>query len=239
MIYDISSDRTTLFVPPVDAEDILWSGMPSAPEELLAKYDIDAVFPNTDLQATLDLIGRKACQNNGTTFTFADHHEYDIGLPKGLKVNSTILEEAIDECRVNKDEYEIALVQKACDISSAAHRAVIESVKGSRNEAELDGVVLGECTKRGAKIQAYPSIVASGRTAVTMHYESNNQDLYINGQAKDVVVMDAGAECNCYGADITRTLPISGKFTRQSRSIYDLVLKMQENCIDMLKEGVL
>ncbi|KAJ3537570.1 hypothetical protein NM208_g6257 [Fusarium decemcellulare] len=239
MLYEVDNTRLTLFIPPVDLETILWSGTPLTAEEILSKYDVDAVLSNTELQKTLDLIGSQSHRVGSSFFTIAGHVGQGISLPDGMTVDSTNLEKAIDECRVVKDEYEIALINKATIISSAAHRAVIKSVKKCKNEAQIDGVFLGECTQRGAKIQAYPSIVASGRTAATMHYESNNQDLYLNDRAKDLVVIDAGAEWNCYGADITRTLPISGKFTQESRAIYDVVLNMQESCIEALKEGVL
>ncbi|RSL50997.1 hypothetical protein CEP54_011632 [Fusarium duplospermum] len=232
LIYEIGNDRLTLYIPPVDSESILWSGMPLMTEEVLTKYDVDRALPNTNLQTTLDWIGSRT---NEFIFTIIGHVGHGITLPGGIKVDTTNLREAIDECRVVKDEYEIALIKKANMISSAAHLVVIKSVKKCKNEAEIDGVFLGECTK----IQAYPSIVASGRTAATMHYESNNQDLYLNGKVKDVVVINAGAEWNCYGADITRTLPILGKFTHESRAIYEIVLKMQESCITALKEGVL
>ncbi|KAI0537665.1 peptidase M24, structural domain-containing protein [Xylaria digitata] len=195
LLYEVDSDRLTLFLPPADPDNILWEGTPLTLEEALATYDVDAVLQNIALNATLESIR---------------HHEY-----------------------------EIALLQKANDISSAAHKAVMKVVGKSQNETEIEGVFLGECTKRGARIQAYPSIVASGRTAAMMHPESNSQSFYAGGKRKDVLLIDAGAEWECYGADITRTLPISGKFTKESREIYEIVLKMQEGCIAVLKEGVL
>ncbi|KAJ4172133.1 hypothetical protein NW754_007731 [Fusarium falciforme] len=178
--------------------------MPLTTEEALVKFDVDAALPNTDLQTTLDLIGSSKHEVGRAFFTISGHVGHGINFPDGMSVDSTSLKEAIDECRVVKDEYEIALIKKANIISSAAYMAVIKCVKQCKNESEIGGVFLGECIKRGTKIQAYPSIVASGRTAATMHYESNNQDLYLNGKVKDVVVIDAGAEWNCYGADIVR-----------------------------------
>lgn len=178
--------------------------MPFTTEKVLDKYDVDAVLPNTDLQTTLDLIVSSTHEVGNSFFTIAGHVRNGIIFPGGMSVDSTSLKEAIDECRVVKDEYEIALIKKANIISSAAHLTVIKSVKKCKNESEIDGLFLGECTKRGTKIQAYPSIVASGRTAATMHYERNSQNLYLNGMAKDVVVIDAGAEWNYYGADIVR-----------------------------------
>ncbi|KAJ0304872.1 hypothetical protein COL516b_005650 [Colletotrichum fioriniae] len=174
LIYDIGEARSTLFIPPVDSEEIIWSGLPLSKEEILDKYDVDSVLPNTELQSSLDSIGSQAYQRKAAIFTIGHHQRPDATFPTETVVDSTLLKETIDECRVIKDDYEIALMYKANIISSIAHRAVIKSIKECKTESEIDGVFLGECTKQGAKIQAYPSIVASGRTAATMHYESNN-----------------------------------------------------------------
>ncbi|UPK95921.1 hypothetical protein LCI18_006856 [Fusarium solani-melongenae] len=154
LLYEIGNERSTLFLPPVDPESILWSGMPFTAQEILDKYDVDAVLPNSDLQKTLELIGSST------------HETYENGIifPAGMSVDSTTLKEAVNESQMVKDEYEIALIKKANIISSAAHLAVIKSVKKCKNESEIDGVFLGECTERETKIQACPSIVAGGRT---------------------------------------------------------------------------
>ncbi|PYI03043.1 hypothetical protein BO78DRAFT_375801 [Aspergillus sclerotiicarbonarius CBS 121057] len=239
LIYEIGNRRLTLFMPLVDPETIVWDGIPLLPEEALANYDVDTVLPRTALDTTLESIGGRQQGTRPTIFTIPGHVGEGIQFPKEMKVDSIALKEAVDECRVIKDEYEIALLQEAITISSAAHRAVMQVVRTATSEAEIHGVFLGECTKRGAKIQAYPSIVASGRAAATMHPEDNNQSLYIKGTPKEVLLIDAGAEVECYGADVTRTLPISGQFTPKARAIYNIVLKMQEECIASLKAGVL
>lgn len=146
----------------------------------------------------------------------------------------SILKEAIQYSRAVKSEYEIALIQKASDISSAAHKAVMQKVRHAANETELEAVLLHECVKRGAKNQAYGTIVASGRAASTLHYVPNDQPL----EGKLNVLLDAGCEVDCYASDITRTFPINGKFTPESRAIYDIVLEMQLESIASLKEGV-
>ncbi|KAF7533958.1 hypothetical protein G7054_g6647 [Neopestalotiopsis clavispora] len=238
LIYDISKEHLTLFIPPVDPESVIWAGLPLTPEEALAKYDVDTVLPSTELNATLAKLGSETKGKNSNVFAIAERVADHVTFLEFDNKNLTILGEAIDECRVIKDEFEIALIRKANIISGAAHKAVFESVKKAKNEFELEGVFLGECNKWGAKKQAYPSIVASGRAAATLHYVHNNRELSIDGTAKDLLLLDAGAEWDCYSADITRTFPISGKFTQKSRAIYDIVLKMQHDCIAMLKEGV-
>ncbi|KAI1202464.1 peptidase M24, structural domain-containing protein [Nemania serpens] len=231
-IYDIESAKSTLFIPPVDPESVMWAGLPLSIEEALAKYDVDAVLPTTELNPKLVQLG--AANKDSAIFAIAERISDSVTFLEFGNKDLSILAEAIDECRVVKDDYEIALLTKANRISGAAHRAVLESVRGAGNEHELEGVFVGKSMQQGAKKQAYPSIVASGRAAATLHYVHNDKDL----AGKDLLLLDAGAEWMTYGADITRTFPISGRFTEQSRAIYEIVLQMQNDCISMLKEGV-
>ncbi|KAI1860058.1 hypothetical protein JX265_009982 [Neoarthrinium moseri] len=238
LIYDMATSHSTLFIPPTDPESVIWAGLPLSPEEALERYDVDAVLPSSELNAHLAKVGAQKNGTKSTVFAIAERVADHVTFLEFDDKDFSILGEAIDECRVVKDEYEVALIRKANIISGAAHRLVLQKVRQSTNEYELEGVFIGECTKRGAKKQAYPSIVASGRDAATLHYVHNNKDLHSGGKAKDLLLLDAGAEWDCYSSDITRTFPISGKFTEKSRAIYDIVLKMQEDCIAMLKEGV-
>ena len=146
-----------------------------------------------------------------------------------------ILKEAIEECRVVKDDHEVALIRKANDISTIAHTAVLKNIKKAGNERELEAIFLERCIANGCREQAYHSIVASGTNAATLHYQKNYEDL----SGRWNLLLDAAGEYNCYAADITRTFPISGVFNKESRQIYDLVLKMQKECTSMLKHDVL
>ncbi|KAK5627996.1 hypothetical protein RRF57_003711 [Xylaria bambusicola] len=231
-IYDIETEKSTLFIPPIDPESVIWSGFPLSPEEVLAKYDVDTVLPTTELNPMLARLG--AANSKSTVYAIADRISDRVTFLEFGDKDLSLLAEAIDECRVVKDDYEIALIKKANDISAVAHKAVLENVRKAKNEFELEGVFTGICSQQGAKKQAYPSIVASGRAAATLHYVHNNKDL----AGKDLLLLDAGAEWDTYASDITRTFPISGRFTEQSRAIYEIVLQMQNECIEMLKEGV-
>ena len=147
----------------------------------------------------------------------------------------TRVKEAIEECRVVKDDYEIALTRKANAISAIAHTAVLKKVKHASNERELEAVFLERCIANGCREQAYHSIVASGPNAATLHYQKNDEKT----KGRWNLLLDAAGEYECYAADITRTFPISGKFNHESRQIYNLVLRMQKECTEMLKEGVM
>lgn len=148
--------------------------------------------------------------------------------------NFDLLKPAIEECRVVKSPYEIALIRHANEVSTAAHVAVMKAAKRASNERELEGLFLKSCIERGCRNQAYSSIVASGTAAATLHYVQNNAPT----KGKLNILLDAGAEADCYASDITRTFPISGKFSPESRSIYDIVLQMQTECISQLRDGV-
>lgn len=229
--YDIASGESTLFIPPVDAESVVWSGLPLSTAEALEQYDVHHAALTTDVNSTLAQLAKSSSK---TVFAIPGQVSDHITFLEFEDKNLSILKEAIEYSRVIKSDYEVALIQKASDISSAAHRAVMEKVRHAKNETELEAVLLSQFVSKGSKNQAYSTIVASGRSAATLHYVRNDQPL----EGKLNLLLDAGCEINCYASDITRTFPISGKFTPESRAIYDIVLKMQLESIAMLKEGV-
>jgi Xaa-Pro dipeptidase len=110
----------------------------------------------------------------------------------------------------------------------------MKAVRNSKKESELYGVFLKSCVERDAPNQAYHSIVAAGENGATLHYVKNDAPT----QGKDLLLLDAGCEVDCYASDITRTFPISGSFTTESLNIYNIVLSMQKQCIAALKAGV-
>ncbi|ORY59269.1 prolidase [Pseudomassariella vexata] len=234
LIYDLDADKLTLFIPPIDAASVIWAGLPLSEADAQTKYDVDEVLRTTELNATLAKLGAEKGEQ-GMIYAIADRVADKISFLEFGGKDFKVLGEVVEECRVVKDDYEIALIRKANIVSGVAHRKVLESVRKVANEYELEGVFVGECMRGGAKHQAYPCIVASGRAAATLHYVHNNKEV----EGKELLLLDAGAEWKLYASDITRTFPISGKFTKRSRAIYDIVLKMQEDCTAALKEGVL
>ncbi|KAB5523120.1 peptidase M24, structural domain-containing protein [Coniochaeta sp. 2T2.1] len=232
LIHEISTSKTTLFIPPIDPESVIWSGLPVSADEAKASYDVDDVKYTTDLNATLARVGQSSKDN--TVFAIPEQVSDHVTFLEFDNKNFSVLKEAIEVCRVVKDEHELALIAKANAVSHDAHLAVMQAVKHKKTESELYAVFLANSVSAGAENQAYHGIFAAGRAAATLHYVKNDAPL----EGKLNVLLDAGAEWNCYASDITRTFPISGKFSKESRAIYDIVLRMQEECIDMLKEGV-
>jgi Xaa-Pro dipeptidase len=236
VIHDIDTARTTLFIPPVDPESVIWSGLPMSPEEALSKYDVDEVKFTTNINAELAHLASSAVTRPGPATVFAipgqvSEHITFLGFDN---TNFAVLKDAIERCRVVKDEYELALIAKANAVTADGHHAIMKRVSTATNERELDGLFTGHCIASGAREQAYPGIFAAGRAAATLHYVRNDAPL----EGKLNLLVDAGAEWNCYASDVTRTFPINGKFTPESRAIYDIVLRMQLECIAALKAGV-
>jgi len=151
-----------------------------------------------------------------------------------LSIDTEHLQPAMDEARLIKTDYEIAMIRKANAVSSEAHRQVAKKMHAMTNECQLEATFLASCTAQNAHSQAYPIIAGSGTNASTLHYDANNEPL----EGRQLVVLDAGAEWNCYASDITRTLPIGGSFSPEARAIYDIVHQMQEECIERIRPGV-
>ena len=233
LTYNIPQDILTLFIPPIDPDSVVWTGLPLSVEEALKMYDVDEVKYTSEVNAALAAYQRS---NSTTVYAIPEQVSSHITfLPFAKAVVDSSLKTAIEDTRVVKDEYEAALLAKANQISTLAHNAVVKQSPTAKNEKELWGTFIATCIANGATEQSYHSIVASGTAAATLHYQPNNAPL----EGKLNILLDAGGEYECYCADITRTFPINGKFSPESATIYKIVLEMQEKCFAMLKAGVM
>jgi len=139
----------------------------------------------------------------------------------------------IDEMRLYKTGYELDLMRKSADIAARAHARAMRYVRAGQMEYELEAEFLHEFYRSGAQAPAYTSIVAGGANACTLHYNANNCLL----KEGDLLLIDAGCELDGYASDITRTFPVSGKFSAAQRDIYELVLAAQAAAIAQVKPG--
>ncbi|MCJ1286982.1 hypothetical protein MMC26_006329 [Xylographa opegraphella] len=235
LTYNIHTKHLTLFIPPIDPESVIWSGLPVLPTQALKLYDVDDVRLTSEINAYLTSHD-PAADSTGSCVWAIPEQVSDQSIFLAFEQKDLLgLKDAIEECRVVKDEYEIALIKKANEVSAIAHTAVLKAAKHARNERELEAIFLEKCIANGAREQAYHGIFASGTNAATLHYQKNDQEL----GTRLNLLLDAGAEWRCYASDVTRTFPISGRFSKESREIYDIVLRMQQECIQQLKEKVL
>lgn len=239
MAYDIKADELTLFIPPVDPESVIWSGLPMSSEEALKLYDVDRVLHTTDANATLAAI---AASQSGSTSVFAIEEQVskEVEFQGFAAVNSSALKGVIEDTRVVKDAYEVALLRKANDISAKGHIAAIKASRTATNEREVEAAFISTCIANGCREMSYHPIFAGGENGATLHYVKNDEDLAdaATKQRKGSLLIDAGGEYQTYCADITRVVPLAGRFPLETRQIYEIVLEMQTKCISMLKEGV-
>jgi Xaa-Pro aminopeptidase len=135
--------------------------------------------------------------------------------------------------RMIKDAGEIERIRQATDASIAGHFAAMRSIKAGMTEREVSALLQYEWGKRGCERPAYAPIVGSAYYSTVLHYSEDSQTM----QPGDVVVIDAAGEYSMYASDITRTLPISGKFTQRQREIYDIVLGAQQAAMAAFQSG--
>jgi len=141
----------------------------------------------------------------------------------------------IAQMRLIKSKSEIKLIKKAISITREAHHEAMRFDKKDKYEYELQAEIEYIFKKNGSYSDAYSSIVASGDSANTLHYISNNKPLV----DKTLILIDAGCEYDYYASDITRTIPVSGKFSKPQKELYNLVLDTQLKIIKMIKPGAL
>jgi Xaa-Pro aminopeptidase len=139
----------------------------------------------------------------------------------------------LQELRQIKSSFEIGLMQEACNITEKAFRRVLRFVKPGVKEFEIEAEILHEFIKNRSRRPAYGSIIASGVNACVLHYTDNNQEC----KKGEVILMDFGAEYSNYAADLTRCIPVSGKFSKRQKEVYNAVLRIQKAAIKMLKTG--
>ncbi|ORY70048.1 peptidase M24, structural domain-containing protein [Pseudomassariella vexata] len=197
-----------------DMNLLLWFGTTPTPAKCLEKADLDEVKYVSDLPKYL--ISKLATVQQ--LYVLRESQMPKLGslgvLTPQVRVDTTSLLPAISEARVVKTDYEIAMIRIACAVSSKAHHDVCARFLYFKNECEIEATFSASCIASNSHAQSYPVIAGSGTNAGTLHYDSNNEPL----EGRQVVVLDAGAERNCYASDITRTLPIGGKFTREGKA---------------------
>lgn len=181
--------------------------------------------------------------NKGTIFTTYPENDFEYVIPRFVIARIAtfapeIVENIIDvssviaESRRRKDPFELSDIQLAVDITMSAHEVAAKSIAKHALECEvqasLEYIIIGD----GAQV-AFPSIVATGKNSTILHYTYNDAEL----QDGDLVVVDIGAEYNNYCADLTRTYPVSGKFTSRQRELYNIVLATQEYVASIAQPG--
>jgi Xaa-Pro aminopeptidase len=240
---DERGEQYILFNRPNDADIERWVGKRTGQTEAKEQFLADESYPITELLEKLpDFIQDKTKLYH----TFGRYSDFDVQLNRclnivrnhvrgGIKIPDTLVnaENLLFEMRLIKSETELDLTRKAADISARAHIRAMRASKPGLYEYQLAAEVLYEFYRSGCSGAAYPSIVGSGINACTLHYEANNRQM----QDGELVLIDAGGKYQHYCADITRTLPVNGRFSGEQRALYDVVLRAQQAAIEEIRAG--
>lgn len=232
-----------LFLKEIDLEKEMWNGKTLRDSEAKEISGIeDTVYMNefngylnrllkgaaeANLYIDLDRQSYDEEDSNGTKFVNVFKDKYPHVVIKNLSSKITPL-------RMIKSKEEIEEMQKAIDITRDGIKSLMKNAKAGMKEYELEAYFDFACKTRGVKDLAFRTIAAAGKNATTLHYVENNSEI----KNDDLILFDLGAQWNYYSADVTRTLPVGGKFTDRQKEVYEAVLRVNKAVIEKIKPGV-
>jgi Xaa-Pro aminopeptidase len=234
-----------LFCRERDARSELYDGERIGPERAAQMLGVDDAFPIDDLDDILPgmLEGRERIY-----VTLGDYPEFDARLVRyvrGIRAREAggavppmefvALKHLLHEQRLYKSAAEIRMLKQAVGITCAAHRRAMAACRPGMTELALEAELVHEFMTRGARTPAYTPIVGGGENACVLHYTDNRAVL----RKSDLVLIDAGCEYENYAADVTRTFPVGGTFSRSQQALYELVLEANKQAIASCQVGAL
>lgn len=232
-----------MFVRPKDPEREVWTGRRAGVEGAIAAYGAGTAHPIGELESALPkyLEGVESLYMN----LGQDPDRDRLGLEAinrtrrssrtGAKGPIRLIDTAsiLHEMRLRKEPAEIEALTRAAEISASGHRAAMEAVRPGLYEYEVQAIVEYHFRRAGSHRFGFPCIVASGPNATVLHYEENSRKL----EAGELLLIDAGTEWGYMSGDITRTFPVSGRFSEAQRRAYEVVLTAQKRAIEAAQPG--
>lgn len=221
-----------MFVQPESPFTLLWKGDIHGVDEIRDVFGVDTSFIIDQFDDVMRgyLRGKdKIYFNIKEKELYEKIHSLVYASPKEM----IDINQHLHEMRIFKDAEEIKLLRKAVDITCDGLVEVMKAAEPGMCEYELDAILDYVFRKSGSPRKGFPSIVASGPNSTVFHYDKNDRQI----NRGDIIVMDVGAEYGYYAADVTRTLPISGKFTKEQKKLYEIVLQAQLTAIENMVPG--
>jgi len=235
--------RSLLFCREKDTEREIWDGFRYGPEAAREQFGFDEAHAFAKLD---EMLPKLLADQPALFCDVGENSEWDARLIQWLnavraQVRTGIsapgeirdVRKLLDEMRLVKDAVELDTMRRAARISTGAHRRAMRATRPGRFEHEVEAELLHEFRARGAQAPAYTPIVAGGANACILHYVANDAPL----KDGDLLLIDAGCELDGYASDITRTLPVNGRFSGPQREIYELVLAAQAAAIEKVRPG--
>ncbi len=233
--------RTILFLQPVNPEMDVWDGYRDhISQELRDRYGFDTVMRTNALPRFLSGAARRtkklACLHPTAAYTQPITPDLDLFQKIAARTpgcSIVDMSDAIINLRLVKSAAEIKQIQNAIKATHNGLNKLMAKLKPGVGERELHNALVGGFAEAGSIRNAFDPIVGSGHNATILHYKENT-GVCNDG---DLIVVDSGAEINGYASDITRTVPVNGKYTKEQAKFYNLVLKSQQAAIRAVKPG--
>jgi Xaa-Pro aminopeptidase len=236
-------NQSILFCRDKNEEREIWDGYRYGPAAAADTFGFDAAYSIDELDEKLVEL---MADQPSLYYAIGHDADWDARITRALNgvraqaragkrapENIRDIRAILDAQRLFKDDFEIALMRRAGEISGAAHKRAMRATRPGKYEYEIEAELLHEFRRQGCQAPAYTSIVAGGKNACVLHYVENNQRL----NDGDLLLIDAGGELDGYASDITRTFPVNGKFSGAQRDVYQLVLDAQSASIAATRPG--
>lgn len=232
-----------LFCRERDPARELWDGLRAGQDGAISEYGADDAFPIGDID---DILPGLIEGRSRVYYAIGSNQEFDHRLMEWINTirskarqgaqppnEFVALDHLLHDLRLYKSANEVKVMKHAAEISARAHIRAMQASRAGLYEYHLEAELDYEFRKGGSKMPAYGSIVAAGKNACILHYRENDAVL----RDGDLVLIDAGCEIDCYASDITRTFPVSGRFSPEQKAIYELVLAANEEAFKHIAPG--
>jgi len=232
-----------LFCRERDPARELWDGLRAGQDGAISEYGADDAFPIGDID---DILPGLIEGRSRVYYAIGSNQEFDHRLMEWINTirskarqgaqppnEFVALDHLLHDLRLYKSANEVKVMKHAAEISARAHIRAMQASRSGLFEYHLEAELDYEFRKGGSKMPAYGSIVAAGKNACILHYRENDAVL----RDGDLVLIDAGCEIDCYASDITRTFPVSGRFSPEQKAIYELVLAANEEAFKHIAPG--
>ena len=238
-----SQGEFILFCRERDPEQEVWHGSRAGLEGACNDYGANDAYPITDMD---DILPGLLENRERIYYTMGNDIAFDqrvvgwVNRVRG-KIRTGVhapeefisLNHILHDMRLYKSRHEISKLRDAATISAKAHVRAMKACRPGMMEYQVEAELLHEFMRRGAFSAAYPSIVGSGVNSCVLHYIDNTREM----KDGEILLIDAGAEYEGYASDVTRTFPVSGRFSDHQRAVYEIVLAAQLAAIDAVKPG--
>tara|TARA_B100000700_G_scaffold308166_1_gene385486 strand:+ start:1738 stop:3033 length:1296 start_codon:yes stop_codon:yes gene_type:complete len=232
-----------LFVKETSSLIAVWEGEKLNKEQARSVSGIKTVLWLSDLDKTIDsftslcsgvYLNKNIHSRAASKVETRDDRFRKALISKYPTINTLEIAPYMHELRSIKSKHEVSLMQKACDITEKGFRRILPFIKPGIMEYEIEAEIMHEFLINKSKGFAYEPIIGSGEDSCVLHYIENNK-MCKDG---DILLMDFGAEYANYKSDLTRTVPVNGKFSKRQKQVYVSVLKVMKEAINMLRPGI-